>query len=51
MDVVYGGTSPMLGVFSSFTSLLARPFLPWSPYLLAFMMEEIHNDGTNYMKK
>ncbi|KAJ0463828.1 hypothetical protein HanHA300_Chr14g0519981 [Helianthus annuus] len=33
MDVVYGGTSSMLGVFSSFTSLLGRPFLSWSPYL------------------
>ncbi|MFS7928837.1 hypothetical protein Hanom_Chr04g00325491 [Helianthus anomalus] len=34
MDVVYGGTSSMLGVFSSFTSFLGRPFLSWSPYLL-----------------
>ncbi|KAM0000901.1 hypothetical protein Hdeb2414_s0023g00633511 [Helianthus debilis subsp. tardiflorus] len=33
MDVVYGGTSSMLEVFSSFTSFLGRPFLPWSPYL------------------
>ncbi|XP_035842110.1 ABC transporter G family member 22-like [Helianthus annuus] len=34
MDVVYGGTSSMLGAFSSFTSL-GRPFLLWSPYLIS----------------
>ncbi|MFS8012915.1 hypothetical protein Hanom_Chr14g01326611 [Helianthus anomalus] len=33
MDVVYGGTSSMLGVFLSFTSFLGRPFLSLSPYL------------------
>ncbi|MFS8014611.1 hypothetical protein Hanom_Chr15g01346551 [Helianthus anomalus] len=39
MDVVYGETSSMLGVFSSFTSFLGRPFLLWSPYFYALLGE------------
>ncbi|KAF5802710.1 hypothetical protein HanXRQr2_Chr06g0262751 [Helianthus annuus] len=49
MNVVYGGTSSMLGVFSSFTSFLGRPFLLWSPYLnwLLHVYDRMILDGVN----
>ncbi|MFS7964782.1 hypothetical protein Hanom_Chr08g00754411 [Helianthus anomalus] len=43
MDVVYGETFSMLGVFSSFTSFLGRPFLLWSPYFFALLGEMMLN--------
>ncbi|KAJ0467794.1 hypothetical protein HanIR_Chr14g0689231 [Helianthus annuus] len=53
MDVEYGGTSSMLGVFSSFTSFLGRPFLPCSPYLnwlLSHVYDRMILDGVKREK-